>query len=60
MFSFCFCSILPRDIPATAKPTRGKGVRSTGARSVTHPCGAAGASGTVLVSSSFFRLFFFA
>ena len=32
--------------PGTAKPARGKGVRSTGAHSATHPCGAPGASGS--------------
>ena len=40
--------------PATAKPARGKGVRSTGARSATHPCGAAGASGSAVVWLCFF------
>ena len=34
---------------ATAKPARGKGVRSTGAQSATHPCSAAGASGSAVV-----------
>jgi hypothetical protein len=34
---------------ATAKPSRGKGVRSTGTQSATHPCGAAGASGSAVV-----------
>ena len=34
--------------PATAKPARGKGVRSTGAHSATHPCGAPGASGSAV------------
>jgi hypothetical protein len=36
---------------ATAKPARGKGVRSTGAQSATHPCGAAGASGSAVVEA---------
>ena len=43
---FLLCSTLPDGVPATAKPARGKGVRSTGAQSATHPCGAAGASGS--------------
>ena len=46
---FPFCSTLPSGTPATAKPARGKGVRSTGARSATHPCRAAGASGSAVV-----------
>ncbi len=50
---FSFYSILPSDLPATAKPARGKGVRSTGARSATHPCGAAGASGIAMIVVSF-------
>jgi hypothetical protein len=37
------------DFPATAKPARGKGVRSTGAPSATHPCGAPRASGSAIV-----------
>jgi hypothetical protein len=36
-------------MPATARPARGKGVRSTGAHSATHPCGAAGVSGSAVV-----------
>ena len=36
-------------LPATAKPARCRGVRSTGAQSARHPCGAAGASGSAVV-----------
>jgi hypothetical protein len=40
---------LRRDTLAIAKPAWGKGVRSTGAQSATHPCGAVGASGNAVV-----------
>ena len=53
---FILCSILPWYIPATAKLTRGKGVRSTGARGATHPCGAEGASGSSALHSFAFLL----
>src|SRR5271165_1657231 len=43
---FSLCSILPDMTLPAAKPARGKGVRSTGAHSATHPCGALGASGS--------------
>lgn len=62
---FLFCSTLPPNTPTTAKPARDKGVRSMGARSATHPCGAADASGNPVVSdyaaacdfAVYFRLF---
>jgi len=41
-------------LSATAKPARGKGVRSTGAPGATNPCGAAGASGIAATRISFF------
>jgi hypothetical protein len=41
--------LLSRDTLAIAKPSRGKGVRSTGAQNATHPCRVAGASGSAVV-----------
>jgi hypothetical protein len=43
-FHLLRCAISP-----TAKPAWGKGVRSTGVQSATHPCGATGASGSAVV-----------
>jgi hypothetical protein len=40
---------LGRALRPTAKPARDKGVRSTGARRATHPCGAPGASGSEVI-----------
>ena len=49
---YVLCLFYIADItPATAKPARGKGVRSTGARCATDPCGASGVRG----SSAYFR-----